>query len=333
MELNKSKKMRIYAAGGAGTNLGAAVEQYARHTEPGFAAIEISYIDTSRANISEAIPNEAIYLFKGLDGSGGVRGENYPEIRASAKDILIKHEPMDVNVVISSLGGGSGSVIGPVLTNALLADGVPTVVIAIGSKQTLQDAINTKKSLESYEGIAKSNDTPIAMVYLENGEDGPRGSVDRRVVDMVTALASLFSGENAEMDSMDLKKWLKFNEVTSYPVGVANLFLLEKGIDYNAKMGDVIAAASLCLVGGDETIQGLKTVPECQYTGFLPTTIVDIVKEASPIHFLLTHGPLIEKARELESFISQNDKVRDARLNKGSIMGKSARGDDMGMVI
>lgn len=97
----------IYAAGGLGTNIGA---QFLNHTAgKGFAALNPVFLDTSRANLTSIIPEDKIYIVKGAserDGSGKKRDENYGPIRESVKDMLLKHKPLDFNIVLFSASGG-----------------------------------------------------------------------------------------------------------------------------------------------------------------------------------------------------------------------------------
>ena len=102
MQKNVVGKVMIYCAGGAGINAGKYFTTF-RDTAPssGFADMQAVFIDTSVSNISIDIDEKDIYLVQGLDGSGKIRAENHKEISESIHDILLKHPPGDLNIVLS----------------------------------------------------------------------------------------------------------------------------------------------------------------------------------------------------------------------------------------
>ena len=93
-------KMKIYACGGAATNLASHFVKYIGKQEPGFAELDVVFIDTSKSNINSSIPNDKIYLVDGLDGSGKKRDSNYAVLSERGKEILHMHKPEDVNIVL-----------------------------------------------------------------------------------------------------------------------------------------------------------------------------------------------------------------------------------------
>lgn len=102
---NQSKRVRLYASGGAGTNIARTMEEFRNSKVCGFAPLDIVYIDTSSSDF-QGVSEEHIYRFKGLDGSGALRAENHATIAKYAQEILQEHKPEFLNIVISSAGGG-----------------------------------------------------------------------------------------------------------------------------------------------------------------------------------------------------------------------------------
>lgn len=103
-------QMNLFLLGGAGANIGKQFVQQNGKKEEGFAHITTYFVDTSRSNLSKDIPEDNIYLFDGLDGSGKKRDSNYKSISESTHDILHRFKPADINVVVGSCGGGKLSV-------------------------------------------------------------------------------------------------------------------------------------------------------------------------------------------------------------------------------
>lgn len=106
MTVSTTRKLRLYCAGGTGCNLGTRFLKYANKQNHGFAEIDCVFIDTSKSNLSPEIPASQIYLFEGLDGSGKLRPSNYEALNERSKEILHQFKPADVNVMLSSGGGG-----------------------------------------------------------------------------------------------------------------------------------------------------------------------------------------------------------------------------------
>ena len=99
-------KVNLYCAGGASANIGKHFVKYRGKKDAGFSELSTFFIDSSRSNLDEHIPDDAIYLVDGLDGSGKRRDSNYPILAEKAKEILHKFKPADLNIVLHSAGGG-----------------------------------------------------------------------------------------------------------------------------------------------------------------------------------------------------------------------------------
>lgn len=102
-------KVKIFCAGGAGTNIGYHYNDVA--PTPGFAECEVVYIDTSTANLKDGIAEDQFYHIgtpegAKLDGSGGVRRDNAAHIAANIKPMLKTHVPEQFNIVVFSATGG-----------------------------------------------------------------------------------------------------------------------------------------------------------------------------------------------------------------------------------
>lgn len=323
--------VRLYAAGGGGTNIASTVEQYRAANEIGFGNLDITYIDTSRSNLSKHIPNDACYLIDGLDGSGKIRSENYQAITKVARDILQQHKPGDLNIILSTGAGGSGSVIGPVLTGELLSRECPTVVLCVGSSQTRLDTENSLKTLKSYEALAKKYEVPVVLHYQQNGASKPRSKVDQEVRDVIVSLCALFSGENHELDSRDLFNFLRFDRTTSFGAQVALLQLRDVSDESIDIPGNIISVATLAS-GPDDQVE-LSQRPEYQCVGFMPEGIDSELLALSPVHFITCDGMLGTIAQDLSKILSEMDTQQRARIDNGGILGERDKATDHGVVL
>lgn len=328
-------KVRIYACGGGGLNIGQRMEKHRGKDEVGFAISDIAYIDTSRSNLRSSISADHCYLLDGLDGSGKVRAENHEEIANHTREILQKFKPMDLNIVVSMAAGGSGSVIAPLITSELLAADKPVVVIAVGSADTKLDAQNSLKTIKSYESISKRRQTPVVMYYVENSPQRTREEVDAMVVEVMASLCLLFSRENRELDSRDLYNFLRYTKVTSFPAQLVSLSIHSKdnNLSAHAHLGNIISVATLAAEGSSVS---LTPMPEVQYSGFVPADTHMSVTSDLPLHFIVSDGIIPQVYEDFAKLIKEQDEAAAARLAKRgnkSMLSASDDVQDTGLVL
>lgn len=329
------RKLRVFACGGAGTNIGHKLEELRDQGLVGYADIEIAYIDTSRSNLHADISHKHVYLIDGLDGSGGIRSDFHVPIAERIKDILQNFKPGDANVVIGSLGGGSGSVIAPLMVSELLAREAPVVAFGIGDNSTRKRAENTLGTIKSYEAIAQQREAPVVMVYYQNGETRPRSQVDQDIKSDVSLLSALFSGENREMDSRDLFNWLRFSreKVTTFKPQLATLTIVHgseaRDPEANHDLGNIISIATIAREDEDTTF---ARRPEYQTTGFVSADFPGNVAKAGPHHFVISDGIIPDVVRELQGVLGSMREEQDARQNRRTILESGDRPTDSGLV-
>lgn len=329
MQQSQKGQVRLYAAGGAGMNIGSQMEMHRNTNEKSFANLDIVYLDTSRSNLNKTIAQDSCYLIDGLDGSGKVRAENHEQISQHIRVILQKFEPTDLNIVLHSTAGGSGSVIGPLLASELLASNVPTVVVAVGSADTLIEANNSLKTLKSYAAISDMRELPLILSYSQNSADKGRETADAVAVRTVLALCALFSRENFEMDSKDIQHWLRFDKTTSFRPQLASLTLVEAG-DEVPNLGNVISVATLAK-RSDRT--ALDNAPEYQTVGFLADDADDSLRSRAPLHFIISDGVLAQSAKVLQGVVDKFQASGGIRQQSAGLLAKGDRPVGTGLVL
>lgn len=307
--VNKGR-MRIYACGGAATNIARAFEEHRGESRAGFAEIDVVYIDTSRSNLNNDIPADSVYLIDGLDGSGKVRRENASDIANHSQSILHTHNPRDINIVMSSLAGGSGSVIAPTIANELLGMGQNVIVIGVGATDAVLDIENTMKTMKSYESIAQLKNTPVIMAYFENSNTNPRREIDRAVSELVLMLAILFSRENKELDSRDLHNFLRFTNVV--PGAVPQLAALStiEGTNTIPQIGNIFSVATLAT---EATGTALSETPDYQAVGYMPEAAAVSALQSAPIHFVTSDGVFPSHVVRFQRILDERSKATQAR--------------------
>jgi len=194
--------LNVYCCGGAGSNVGKQITDL---------DINVSFIDTSDSN-HKGVDPEKIYQIEGIDGAGKDRNVTYENFK-NPDEVLIRFKPSpQLNVVISSLSGGSGSIIAPVLTRELIKQGHNTIVIAVDSTHSVKEIDNSIKTLKTYKSFSNTVKKAISIFYIENKS---RKEADQRAIQFINMLSLLVNKEHTEeFDTSDLRNFINFDNVT-----------------------------------------------------------------------------------------------------------------------
>ena len=300
--------LRIYAAGGAAGNLSKKVTDL---------DVDVCFIDTSNSNLKD-INGEHKFLVEGFDGAGKDRSISYEAFKPHVDDILIRFKPSDrLNIVISSLSGGSGSVIAPMITRELIKNGHNTIVIAIDSKHSLKELDNTVKTLKTYKSFADNTQKCISLFYIENNT---RKEADQQAIRFINLMSLLVNKEHtSEFDTTDLSNFINYTRVSDNTpsVSIIDINANENGIsEKNTTLVGTI------LVTTDQNATIAEPTPE-----YLATCIVtdpNYKNEDIRIDNLL--GKLSIIVSNLESLIQKHQDNK--KLNKHNDITVIANTDD-----
>ena len=328
LQASKGKAV-IYACGGTGTNIGKKLEQFRNVSETGMADLNIVYIDTSKSNLSETVPKEHCYLFDGLDGSGGIRKDNHKAISDNTRKIIQAFPPQDINIVISSGGGGSGSVIAPSIVSELISKDIPVVTIIIGSTDTRTFVTNTLNTLKSYENVSNKRNRPVIAAYFQNSRETPRHKVDEAVIAVILSITTVFSRENAELDTRDLFNFLYYDRPTSFKPQLAHLSVTVGNVPSDIS-DNVITIATVAVEGADTS---LDFTPEYQCIGYLPANAPSDVLKNSPIHLIIHNDVFSDVSRDLETRKETLLVAEQARVPTKSILSDDDIATDDGLIV
>lgn len=314
-------KIRLFACGGTGLNIGLLAEGFRSDDNPDLARMEICYLDTSDSNVITAAMNAGLnhegpdlYLI-GKGGSGKSRGANYEEINANVEQIIQQYKPEVLNIFLSSASGGSGAVIASTLIHELLGRGECCVSILVGSADSGKEIENTEKTFNSLDGVLEDTDMPPIVTYFQNSEETPRATVDDAVLKLLGAYCLLYSGNNRELDQRDLHNWLFFNKsnVTTFDACVAQLTLLEGKNTVAETSGEIISVATLATRDSGTAMYG---VPDYQCVGYLPEDASDELTRATPLHFVITTGPFRNIVKHMREVTDARKAARRASVTK-----------------
>lgn len=244
--------MRIYGCGGGGVNIG---KEYleAGHSAD-IANIETCFVDTSDSNLDDRLVDRT-WLFDGLDGSGAIRQENAEAIAKAVPDILRKFPAAEMNVVVFTLAGGTGSVAGPLILKKLLEEGHMAIGIVVWAKQSIRNGENSIGGVKTLDNISNVTGTP-SIIHLGFNKDGSVSdkSVDNEAHLMITALAALCSRRNHGLDTADLKSLFNFTKSTSGKAQLCRMHVTDNIEDFTKLMRNgPLAAAYLLREATDPT--------------------------------------------------------------------------------
>lgn len=336
------QNISIYGAGGAGCNI---VLNYVDipaddPSKPLYPKSILNILDTSDSNMKAARTKVNSYLVPGLEGAGKHRTKAFEGVSSQIIQILNDHKPSPMNLVIFSASGGSGSVIGPLVTAELLRRNLSVVCIVIGSTTSAVETDNTHKTLRTLQSMAANGNTggrPLIMYYLENGSTktdytGSRVANDLRIEEVIRQLALLFSGNHRELDRTDLVNWLNWKATSpDIPAQLAEVLVFkDNGVaTVDAFKGAVIGTASI-LGDDDDPVPDLDQPYSC--VGYInPAT-----KEYAEIpnhHYIITGVRLPQIFRGLEERMVAY-KAAKMELMKADLVGISSEGDSgTGMIL
>ena len=106
---NNHHSLRFYACGGTAGNLLQAHTKILSIHKDAHAEELYTYVDTGTANL-EGVESSQVFVVEGAggkQGSGKDRSRNAKLIKEALPNIMLKHKPADINVVIFSSAGGS----------------------------------------------------------------------------------------------------------------------------------------------------------------------------------------------------------------------------------
>lgn len=313
-----SKPVRIYGAGGAGTNIAA---KYLDVTDINF---QPAVLDTSRANIEHFDDhNLDTYFVEGLNGSGKIRSENYEEIAPTIKEMLIQIPPAEFNIVVFSASGGSGSVIGPLILRELHERGIFAVAVMIGSYESMISAKNTKKTLQTLESFASMTGKPIVASYILNQPDKKRSEIDQSVLMTISSLGVLLGGDIREMDSKDVHNWAFFNKIS----GKAQLATLHIGLN-ERQIEAVTTPVSVASLYTDPDQSQPAVSSDYHTVGY---TDLSAMEDGQQIHFLISTLSVRAIFDEIKAVTDRFEENNEARVDRESILHDAEKRDD-GMV-
>lgn len=316
----KPGKLVVYLCGGTGVNIAEPLKNLLQSLEDkkGMAEVDIVLIDTSTSNLTEANSKDKLYLFSGIDGGGKDRAYVYPIVSPKAFEIIQKFPAGDMNIVVSSLAGGSGNAIAVALMRELLKQDYVAIAVGITATASKIEVENTIDSMASYEGLAKTLKKSVVLAPFHNtGNAGGESfaNVNGLVANLIVLLAVLSSRQNHGLDTQDLYNWINYDGVTDVAprlMGLINTTGKNPILD-----GCVPLTVATLATNGEDTTPGWS--PDYQAVGFVNNNCTAVV--SSPAHFVIADGVV----QHIYDHVNEQAKVLE-RNAQGRSMSKQLIG-------
>lgn len=298
---------QVYACGGTGAAAAARIAASISSCKNGE---NILVADTSDSNISkDQFPNVFILpkLHSEYDGSGKLRAKNAEQIKKHVPTLLDQYPPKQYNIVISSGGGGSGSVFAPHIAQAIKEAGKICFIIITnntGSLKTMENTVNTHKS---YMNMNKGRCVPMFVV-----DNYDVSKADLIVDFIVSALDTLVNMNNYGLDGSDIYNFMNWDKVTDQSAGPAIITVVKDTIPQEIK--GVITTITLASTMKEPSFD---FVPEYSAFGVYDSSLSN--REGIPdTHFVISK---VEYAAMFESIKNnlEKEKKRIENNKKASV--------------
>lgn len=198
--------INFIGCGGGGINM-------VRRMLPGYVnRVSYRYIDTSDNNI---LPGEDfISITKGGSGLKREKNDN-PTTRAIAGYSDEVLGLADINVIVFSLSGGSGSVSGPLLISEIAVRRKKLVIaIVIASVQSEKHTSNTLATLRTLHNITAEDDIYLPIMIFNNAVAGDR-FVNDVMPNKMRHLIDILTTPTFEIDRQDRMHFVDVQSVNS----------------------------------------------------------------------------------------------------------------------
>lgn len=176
--------------------------------------VKIQFIGIDGSNSVSFDTLDKFYIPKSADGedlngSGGDRAANYEKFKSFAKALangplaeIITARDGTINVIISSLGGGSGAMLANAILPYFMVNKGSCFYIGIADYRFEKEANSTYKQLATIYNLPRIYKQPLVFSLVENKTSIADGN--KEVLKQLILLIHLASGENYNLDTNDV---------------------------------------------------------------------------------------------------------------------------------
>jgi len=290
-------------------------------------ATNVNYIsiDTSESesklltsDVIDKLDLETILITdNGIHGSGGVRGFKNDLINTSIDSVLLKYQDAEINILVYSGSGASGSMLAYHITDRLLPTS-SVIHLCSQSTSSLTRTNNALKNIISLDKLTNTHGKSISMGLYEPDHHGFK-AMDTYIRQDLSVLLAFTSDEVIGVDSADLRSLMA-------PETIPDISADPKLYILRVTLGDTyddthhpVTILTLSDIGGIDDIQSNSAIT---YSGALPLEVSDIITDGIDSNVISLS--LIDTASEFISTIGRKaEKLQKARhatkLSKSNI--------------
>lgn len=293
----------VYFCGGTGANIAVAssllFETLHARDRSNMAQHVFNLVDTSRSNLTAQHKGMNFWHMQKdgvhMDGGGKVMKDVFSVAKHQAPDILKAMPPGNTNIVVCSLGGGSGNSLGIALAQELRRQGKEVLIMGIvntESKSVLENVTRSMALLK--DSVAKLQKT-IVLAPFKCDSTKDYHQINQLVAQTVAMTLTLLSNQNARMDTADITQWLNFEHRMRCEPALVGLYYTVAQEPLPDQLVP-LTVATLTNVDNEDASTGWATT--YQTHGILPNPPQEGELEASsvfsktPAHFTICDGVL-----------------------------------------
>lgn len=321
----------IYACGGGAIKITADMVDYVN--VPGFSDTKISRLDTSDKNLTANMSQSSVFVLKGADGSGKQRDHNYKPVVAAMSKILAQHQPEDYNIVIFTGGGGSGSVIGPVLVGELLQRRAPVIALVIGTTGDETQAQNSVSTIKSLGGVQQLHKRPVVFSYFEVNQHNSQADVDQQVIGVLSGLLNLLDSDNTVIDNKDIINFLDWTNVRKETPAQLVALELYNGDEINELTGKTPIGIASIYPTAERPYLPVQPVYSSDGTRSEASVIANKSFEGITMHYVVHAGPVVPVMRDLEKTLQRIRDNQRAQSEDSVVISGDDNVESTGMVL
>lgn len=340
-------RLLLFGCGGTGINIVRGFEPTRNESHPGAAVITPVYVDTSRSNIPSSLSDEHCYVIERrsdtgaeIDGGGKVRSLNGDELVDQVKPLLNRFEPQDLNVVVFSTSGGTGSVAGLAIMAELIRRGHSVVGLAVGSVASAKEVANGVATFKTADHLARNElNAPLVLLYDQNDAAKPRTDVDQVIRTAIGSLAVLASRRNEELDRQDIFHTLRPDRALPFEARVLTLDLFRNNKDLEEAAASGATYISLASLYDSQSAQPTTVAPAYGAVGYLPRDLLANQsneqlngKDPMTFHFGVRTDEFNPIYQQLKSKKEEFDRIVNAAPAAKTLLDGSERAAKGGMI-
>ncbi len=262
----KNVTMAIIGAGGCGINVLAsymmALRDLPKDSKIWSSEINPVIVDTSASNIDKAKDEQIHPFILGDAGAGKNRASLLKDIQSRLDASRVHEELRDINIIVYSMSGGSGSVIGPLLVREALRQGKAVISIGVVDACSKMDCVNSINTMQSLGHIASTDKVYIPTMIYSNVGVG-RFVVNRTIATRIWQICDLFLNDSvSELDYTDRMNFLRPDKVGLAEAGVYTFCVVDVNNDEKIRIGDDHLYAVRGLTPEGDRVQQEKTGEE-----------------------------------------------------------------------